>query len=122
MSPEVGWKPEGIGTHAKAYDFQMKAPGARPGEAPYLVAFDDVSKTAKHVKFDGIDGRTLIDRKWGIRISPKSRAQVRSQATALRQNGMKARWEVPTEYLKRQFDILLREEGATDVIYVEVKK
>jgi len=49
------------------------------------------------VKFDGVDGDVLIDRKISVVTTSKSKDQALRQSDVLSQNGLTARWEVPTE-------------------------
>jgi filamentous hemagglutinin len=53
--------------------------------------------TIVSVKFDGIDGRVLIDRKRSVTSFKKSKDQALRQSQALRENGMSGRWEVPND-------------------------
>ncbi len=59
---------------------------------PYTAA-DGSTKT---VRFDGLEGNVLIDRKVSVTTFPKSQAQALRQSQALQQNGLTGRWEVPT--------------------------
>jgi filamentous hemagglutinin len=49
------------------------------------------------VRFDGFDGEVLIDRKLAVPTFPKTKGQAIRQSEALRENGVKGRWEVPTK-------------------------
>lgn len=51
--------------------------------------------TKRLVKFDGVDGNVLIDRKVSIVTTSKAKDQALRQAEVLLQNGLTARWEVP---------------------------
>ena len=75
----------------------------------------------RQVRFDGLDGKYLVDRKWSIYTSAKTKNQALSQSVALRQNGLTAIWEVPTEYQKRRALKLLYKLGISN-IHVEVVK
>ena len=99
--PTVRWVPERATMAPRARDYQGGAEGARmsvQGQdlAPALT-FRDHAGAQRTVRFDGVDGNTMIDRKLGVATYPKTEAQARRQAEALRQNGMRGRWEVPSE-------------------------
>ena len=49
------------------------------------------------VRFDGAEGRVLIDRKISVTTFPKSQRQALHQSRALEQHGLTGRWEVPTQ-------------------------
>lgn len=49
------------------------------------------------VKFDGIQGEYVIDRKWGVRDAPRARAQLLRQSQVLAQHRLIGTWEVPTQ-------------------------
>lgn len=59
------------------------------------------------VKFDGVDGTIMIDRKTNIVTTQKSMEQAMRQSDALRQNGLKGRWEVPDADVKAKAKKLL---------------
>jgi len=59
------------------------------------------------VRFDGIRGRTLIDRKKAVLTTPNKVDQALRQSEALRQNGLRGRWEVPNEREARRAKRLL---------------
>lgn len=86
----------------RARDYQGGAEGARMSVrthqdlAPALT-YRDPSGAQRTVRFDGVDGNVMIDRKLGVATYPKTEAQALRQAQALKQNGMRGRWEVPGE-------------------------
>lgn len=51
--------------------------------------------TKRLVKFDGVDGEVMVDRKVSIVTTQKAMDQALRQSDVLRQNGLTARWEVP---------------------------
>lgn len=91
------------------------APGAQSNQAPTLMrTMPDGSKRA--VKFDGVRGDYLIDRKWSIRNLPRARAQALRQSQALAESRVIGIWEVPNT--KQQFEAvkLLKQVGITNII------
>lgn len=106
-APEVTWVDESNGLKNPAKDYNDSATGARSnvetrrGQAPALKrAMSD--GTTRFVKFDGVDGRAMIDRKWSIARSRKAKDQALRQSDVLKQHGLIGIWEVPTEFERRQ--------------------
>jgi hypothetical protein len=86
----------------KAYN--GTATGARPGFVPALTrTLQDGSKQS--VKFDGVQGETLIDRKRSVNSGPRAKAQTFRQSEVLSQHNVVAVWEVPD---KRQLVVARR--------------
>lgn len=56
------------------------------------------------VKFDGIQGDYVIDRKWSVVGRPRARAQILRQSQVLAEHRLIGLWEVPTpvEKIKAQ--------------------
>ncbi len=77
----------------RGYD---RATGARPDSVPALT-LTTADGRSRHVRFDGIDGDYLIDRKLRVVDLPRSRTQLMRQAEALAQARCCATWEVPSE-------------------------
>lgn len=77
----------------RGYD---RATGARPDEVPTLT-LATADGRSRRVRFDGIDGDYLIDRKLRVVDLPRSRMQLMRQAEALAQARCHATWEVPSE-------------------------
>jgi hypothetical protein len=94
--PQVHWVKENLGKENEAKRYNDAATGARKGQAPALKrTMPDGSK--RPVKFDGIEGETLIDRKWKLVDAPHSRAQILRQSTVLAQHRLIGIYEVPTQ-------------------------
>jgi filamentous hemagglutinin len=98
---KVKWVDENLSTNQAARDYNDSATGARSnsatqsGQAPALErTLPDGS--VRLVKFDGLDGDVLVDRKLAVVTTEKSQAQLIRQSDALSQNGLTGRWEVPT--------------------------
>ncbi|MDN2714552.1 hemagglutinin repeat-containing protein [Janthinobacterium sp. SUN120] len=101
-SSKVKWVDERAGMGQNARDYNDSATGARSnpltkkGQAPALEReiSDEVKKI---VRFDGIEGDVLIDRKIAVVTTEKSKNQALRQSDALKQNGLTGMWEVPSE-------------------------
>ena len=110
----------GPGMSEEAYAYQSGATGARSnrltgrGQAPALdyLGPDGVRLS---VKFDGLEGAVLIDRKISVHTGEKTRALARRQSEALRQNGLTGVWELPTEAEAARAQQLLVREGITNI-------
>lgn len=50
----------------------------------------------RSVKFDGVQGDYMTDRKWKITDAPHGRAQVLRQSEVLAQHRLIGLWQVPT--------------------------
>jgi filamentous hemagglutinin len=87
---------------SRARDYNDSATGARSnpatqsGQAPALERTMPDGST-RLVKFDGVDGEVLVDRKISVVTTSKSKDQALRQSDVLNQNGLTARWEVPTQ-------------------------
>jgi len=101
-STKVKWVDENAGMSSRARDYNDSATGARSnpatqsGQAPALERTMPDGST-KLVKFDGVDGEVLVDRKISVVTTSKSKDQALRQSDVLSQNGLTARWEVPTQ-------------------------
>lgn len=69
------------------------AAGARPGQAPALTRTMPNGEV-RPVKFDGIDGDYLIERKLKLQDRADSRGQMARQAQALEEHRQFGVWEV----------------------------
>jgi filamentous hemagglutinin len=98
----------------EAQSYQSGAAGAQEGKAPAL-RYTDAAGKVKRVKFDGVDGDVLIDRKLSVVRTPKAQRQVLRQSQALSQNGLKGRWELPTEGMAQQARNLFKKLGVTNI-------
>ncbi|QQV77135.1 hypothetical protein H5J25_17655 [Sphingomonas aliaeris] len=114
LPPEIGWANENLKSRELWKIYNDSATGARPGKAPTLMrTLPDGSK--RPVKFDGIDGDYLIDRKWTVVNRPRARAQVLRQSQALAQNRQIGLWEVPTALQKEKALKLLKEMNVKNI-------
>ncbi len=93
--PPIHWVKE-TSRSTKAWKaYNDAATGTRPGYAPALTR-KMADGSTRLVKFDGIHGDHVIDRKWKVTDAPNARAQVLRQSEALAQHGKNGMWEVPT--------------------------
>jgi filamentous hemagglutinin len=99
---KVIWIDEGASMSARARSYDDGAMGSRSnietqkGQAPALSRTTPDGQ-ATTVRFDGVDGNVMIDRKISVVTTQKAKDQVLRQSEALQQNGMTGRWEVPTQ-------------------------
>lgn len=99
---KIFWVFENAGMSEQAKNYNDAATGARSdglttkGLAP---ALENVANNGKVniVKFDGVDGNILIDRKLSVVTTDKSKDQAMRQSEALMQNDLVGRWEVSTQ-------------------------
>jgi len=87
---------ENLGPDKPWTQYNDAATGAKPGQAPTLMrTMPDGSK--RPVKFDGVQGEYVIDRKWRVMDRPRARAQLLRQSEVLAQHRLIGTWEVPDE-------------------------
>ena len=98
--PQIGWAKERHNSKKAWVKYNDGAPGARSGQAPTLIrTMPDGSR--RPVKFDGVEEQHMIDRKFKVVDSKKSRDQALRQSHALRENGIPGIWEVTTAKNKK---------------------
>lgn len=118
--PQVGWKRETLPPKDPWKAYNDAAVGSRPGHAPTLMrTMADGSK--RPVKFDGVQGDYMIDRKWNVRDQARSRAQVIRQSEVLAQHNLIGLWEVPSPVKKAKALRLLKKLNVRN-IHVKVVK
>lgn len=94
--------------------YNKAANGARPGLAPTpMRTLPDGSK--RPVKFDGIQGDYVIDRKWRVIDAPRARAQLLRQSEVLAQHRLLATWEVPDAAQKAKALKLFKKMNVTNI-------
>lgn len=112
--PKIVWVKENFRSTARWKAYNDAATGARPGHAPALLrTMPDGSQ--RPVKFDGIEGDYLHDRKWRIVDAPRARAQLLRQSEVLAQHRLTATWEVPTPAQKIKALKLLKKMKVTNI-------
>ncbi len=95
-APQVGWVKENLNSDEPWKKYKDSAAGARSGQAPTLMrTMPDGSK--RPVKFDGVRGDFLIDRKWSVSGKPRAIGQILRQSEVLAQHRLIGTWEVPTQ-------------------------
>ncbi|WP_262420563.1 hemagglutinin repeat-containing protein [Pantoea vagans] len=98
----VKWVDENANMSQRARDYNDSASGARSnienqkGQAPSIERID-ANGVNKPVRFDGVDGNVMIDRKVSVVTTQKVKNQALRQSEALKNNGMTGRWEVPNQ-------------------------
>ncbi|WP_232216583.1 MULTISPECIES: VENN motif pre-toxin domain-containing protein [Brenneria] len=99
---QVKWVDENASMSERARNYNDSASGARSnietqkGQAPSIERVDADGK-AKSVRFDGVDGNVMVDRKISVVTTQKAKNQALRQSEALKNNGMTGRWEVPNQ-------------------------
>lgn len=112
--PQIGWVKENLtsGSAWKAYN--DSATGARPGQAPTLMrTMPDGSE--RPVKFDGVEGDYVIDRKWKVVTAPRARKQLLRQSEVLARHRLIGTWEVPSEHQRIAAHKLLKKMNITNI-------
>ncbi|MBI0474401.1 hypothetical protein D9601_03355 [Sphingomonas sp. MA1305] len=112
--PAITWSKETLKKGRPSTLYNDAAPGARPGLAPTLMRRMP-NGAMRPVKFDGIDGEYMVDRKWKVVDLPHARAQVLRQSKALAQNGIHGMWEVPDAKQKVKAFKILRNAKVTNI-------
>ncbi|HDG1155891.1 TPA: VENN motif pre-toxin domain-containing protein, partial [Klebsiella aerogenes] len=99
---QVKWVDENAGMSQRARDYNDSATGARSnidtqkGQAPTIDRID-ANGNSKPVRFDGVDGNVMIDRKISVVTTQKAKNQALRQSEALKNSGITGRWEVPNQ-------------------------
>jgi hypothetical protein len=112
--PQIGWVKENLGRDSAAKRYNDLATGARPDQAPTLMrTMPDGSN--RPVKFDGIQGGYVIDRKLKVVDAPHARAQLLRQSQVLEQHRLIGTWEVPTSAQRIKALKLLKKMSVTNI-------
>jgi RHS repeat-associated protein len=115
----VRWVSEPAHEDLAVREYELGAHGARGTivdkyrDVPALRYLKDGK--VRTVKFDGIRGRTLIDRKLGIVTAQNKVDQAIRQSEALRQNGLRGLWEVPNRREANRARRVLAKAGVTNI-------
>ena len=75
----------------------------------------------RSVKFDGVQGDYVIDRKWSVRDMPHARAQILRQSEVLAQHRLIGIWEVPTPTQRTKALKLFKKMNVTNIKMKVVK-
>ena len=112
--PQIGWAKETLKQDKPWRAYNDAAAGARSGQAPTLMrTMPDGSK--RPVKFDGVQGDYVIDRKWEVVNAPRARAQLLRQSQVLAQHRLIGTWEVRNASQKAKALKLLKEMNVTNI-------
>ncbi|WP_456311305.1 VENN motif pre-toxin domain-containing protein [Serratia proteamaculans] len=124
---KVKWVDENASMSPRARDYNDSASGARSnietqkGQAPSIDRIDANGKN-KPVRFDGIDGNVMIDRKISVVTTQKAKDQALRQSDALKNNGMTGRWEVTTQTQANRAQKMFDELGIKNIEVKVVKE
>ncbi len=118
--PQIGWVKETIKSKKPWKAYNDAATGARPGQAPTLMR-TMVDGSKRPVKFDGVRGDYVIDRKMKVVDAPNARAQLLRQSGVLAEHHLIGLWEVPTAAQKIKALKLFKKMNVTN-IHVKVVK
>jgi hypothetical protein len=112
--PQIGWVKETIRSDKPWSAYNNSATGARPGQAPTLMrTLPDGSK--RPVKFDGVEGSYMIDRKWSVTGKPRAVAQILRQSEVLAQHRLIGTWEVPNQAQRNKAIKLFKKLNVTNI-------
>lgn len=112
--PQIGWAKENLGRDSEAKRYNDSATGARPNQAPTLMR-ELPNGSQRPVKFDGVDGDFVIERKTKVVTAPNARAQVLRQSQVLAQHRLIGVWEVPTPTQKKKALRLFKRLNVTNI-------
>ena len=125
-TPEIIWIDENAGLKGLAKSYNDSAIGARSnvltksGQAPALERTMP-DGTIRVVKFDGVDGNVMIDRKLSIVTTDKAKSQALRQSDVLRQHGLTGQWEVPTQAQHTRASKMLNNLNISNIVVRVVK-
>ncbi|MBY4839953.1 hemagglutinin repeat-containing protein [Pantoea sp. DY-5] len=117
---KVKWVDENASMSQRAKDYNDSAPGARSnietqkGQAPSIDRIDADGKS-KPVRFDGVDGNVMVDRKISVVTTQKAKDQALRQSDALKNNGMTGRWEVTNQVQANRAQKMFDELGIKNI-------
>ncbi|WP_227791509.1 beta strand repeat-containing protein [Burkholderia sp. BE17] len=117
---KIRWINENAAMNQRARDYNDSATGARSDSATQSGLAPALERTmpdgtTRLVKFDGVDGDVMVDRKVSVVTTSKSMDQAQRQSDALTQNGLTARWEVPTAQQATRAQNMLNKLGISNI-------
>lgn len=124
---QIKWVDENAGMSQRARNYNDSATGARSnvdtqkGQAPTIDRID-ANGNNKPVRFDGVDGNVMIDRKISVVTTQKAKDQALRQSEALKNNGMTGRWEVPNQAQANRAQKMFDELGIKNIEVKIVKE
>jgi hypothetical protein len=105
------WVDELAEMSPRASDYQAGAEGARSN----VTTGSPQAPVVEGVRFDGVDGDVLIDRKVSVHLGEKTKLQAMRQSQALAKANLRAVWEVPNEAQARRVEKLMSDLGITNI-------
>jgi hypothetical protein len=105
------WVDELADMSPRASDYQAGAEGARSN----ITTGSPQAPVVEGVRFDGVDGDVLIDRKVSVPLGEKTKLQAMRQSQALAKANLRAVWEVPNEAQARRVEKLMSDLGITNI-------
>lgn len=124
---QIKWVDENAGMSQRARNYNDSATGARSnvdtqkGQAPTIDRID-ANGNSKPVRFDGVDGNVMIDRKISVVTTQKAKDQALRQSEALKNNGMTGCWEVPNQAQANRAQKMFDELGIKNIEVKIVKE
>lgn len=124
---KVKWVDENAGMSKRARNYNDSATGARSnihtqkGQAP-TIDRTDTKNNNRPVRFDGVDGNIMIDRKISVVTTQKAKDQAVRQSNALENNKMTGRWEVPNQTQANRAQKMFDELGIKNIEVKIVKE
>ncbi|HHY6272031.1 TPA: type VI secretion system tube protein TssD [Salmonella enterica] len=124
---KVKWVDENAGMSQRARNYNDSATGARSnihtqkGQAP-TIDRTDTKNNNRPVRFDGVDGNVMIDRKISVVTTQKAKDQAIRQSDALKNNKMTGRWEVPNQTQANRAQKMFDELGIKNIEVKIVKE
>ncbi|WCM18265.1 filamentous hemagglutinin N-terminal domain-containing protein [Paraburkholderia bryophila] len=117
---KVQWVDENAAMSQGAQDYNDSATGARSNPATQSSQAPAIERTmpdgsTRLVKFDGLDGDVLVDRKVSVVTTSKAMDQAMRQSEALSQSGLTGRWEVPTVQQANRAQNMFNQLGITNI-------
>ncbi|MRS92476.1 hypothetical protein GJV04_20915 [Enterobacteriaceae bacterium RIT714] len=91
------------------------------GQAPSIDRIDADGKS-KPVRFDGVDGDIMVDRKISVITTQKAKDQALRQSDDFKNNGMTGRWEVTTQTQANRVQKMFDELGIKNIEVKVVKE
>lgn len=120
VDEKISWVDERASMNAAARAYDDGAPGSRSNIETQASQAPTLQRTLptgeqRAVRFDGVDGDVMIDRKRAVVTTPKAKNQALRQSEALAQNGLTARWEVPNQAQADRAHRIFRELDITNI-------
>jgi filamentous hemagglutinin len=123
---KVKWVDENASMSRTAQAYNDSATGARSNPATQSSQAPALERTmpdgsTRIVKFDGVEGDVMIDRKISVVTTERAKDQALRQSDALTQNGLTGRWEVSTPAQAAKAQKMLDDLGVKNITVKVVK-